>query len=188
MQEIKPPFTHWFSMQTDRRAGALRRLPQGARGRRRLRPDPGALVDKSDPALMAQMITQAGFGDQPNAFDSAAIEAEVAAAAPMQPWSNAPIGGESATWKAAYDRAVAGEFIADAVSRRQGHRSDEADEDDRPRTTSSWRAPRPTCPTSATCSSTPGCATWASRRRRRSTGAALLVADVPAVPPLEARS
>ena len=46
------------------------------------------------------MIKQAGFGDQPNVFNSAAIEAEVTAAAPMQPAMNAPMGA-SPTWKSA---------------------------------------------------------------------------------------
>jgi hypothetical protein len=74
-------------------------------------PIPGALVDKSDPALMAQMITQAGFGTQPNAFDSAAIEAEVAKSSSAQPWSNANMG-VSPTWQAIYDASVGGQFIA----------------------------------------------------------------------------
>ena len=111
MQEIKPPFTHWFSMQTTGGQALYEDFHKAHAVGEDYGPIPAALVDKSDPALMAQMITQAGFGDQPNAFDSAAIEAEVAAAAPMQPWSNAA-SGASATWQAAYDNAVAGQFIA----------------------------------------------------------------------------
>jgi hypothetical protein len=74
-------------------------------------PIPAALIDKSDPALMAQFITAAGFGDQPNVFHSAAIEAEVAASAPDQPKVNVPAGA-SATWRATYDAAITGDFIA----------------------------------------------------------------------------
>ena len=111
MQEIKPPFTHWFSMQTTGGQALYEDFHKAHAVGDDYGPIPGALVDKSDPALMAQMITQAGFGDQPNAFDSEAIEAEVAAAAPMQPWSNA-VTGKSATWVAAYEKAVAGQFIA----------------------------------------------------------------------------
>ncbi|HEX9102910.1 MAG TPA: hypothetical protein VF997_11940, partial [Polyangia bacterium] len=111
MQEIKPPFTHWFSMQTTGGQALYQDFHAAHPAGEDYGPIPGALVDKSDPALMAQMITQAGFGDQPNAFDSAAIEAEVASSAAMQPWSNAPIGA-SPTWKTIYDKAVAGQFIA----------------------------------------------------------------------------
>jgi hypothetical protein len=111
MQEIKPPFTHWFSMQTTGGQALYADFHEAHGADEDYGPIPAALVDKSDPALMAKMITQAGFGDQPNAFDSEAIEAEVAAAAPMQPWANAPMG-VSPTWKAAYEKAIAGQFIA----------------------------------------------------------------------------
>jgi len=60
---------------------------------------------------MAQMIKQAGFAEQPNAFVSAAIELEVKTAEPTQPAINTP-KGESATWKALYDAAVGGAYIA----------------------------------------------------------------------------
>jgi hypothetical protein len=111
MQEIKPPFTHWFSMQTTGGKALYEDFHKAHPTGEDYGPIPAALVDKSDPALMAQMITQAGFGTQPNAFDSQAIEAEVAQSASMQPWSNAPMGA-SASWKAIYDKAVAGQFIA----------------------------------------------------------------------------
>ena len=101
MQEIVPPFTHWFSSTT---AGGKALLgdfhaihPSGE--------DyggiPGALVDAADPSKLAALVTQAGFGTQPNAFDSKAIEAEQKATP-----------GTSATWKALYERSVRGEFIA----------------------------------------------------------------------------
>ena len=111
MQEIAAPFTHWFSMQTTGGQALYQDFHQAHPPGEDYGPIPGALVDKSDPALMAQMITQAGFGEQPNAFDSATIEAEVAQSAAMQPWSNANMG-ESPTWKTIYDKAVAGDFIA----------------------------------------------------------------------------
>jgi mono/diheme cytochrome c family protein len=60
---------------------------------------------------MAKMIQAAGFGDQPNVFDSATIESEVNASCPTQPALNTPTG-KSATWQAAYDAAVAGQYIA----------------------------------------------------------------------------
>ena len=111
MQEIMPPFTHWFSMQTTGGKALFEDFHKAHPAGEDYGPIPAALVDKSDPALMAQMITQAGFGDQPNRFDSKTIEAEVVATAPMQPWTNAPIGA-SPTWRAAYESAVAGKFIA----------------------------------------------------------------------------
>jgi hypothetical protein len=111
MQEIKPPFTHWFSMQTTGGKALYEDFHKAHAPGEDYGPIPGALVDKSDPALMAQMITQAGFGDQPNAFDSAAIEAEVLKSAAQQPWSNTPMGA-SPTWTGIYEAAVAGQFIA----------------------------------------------------------------------------
>lgn len=111
MQEIKPPFTHWFSMQTTGGKALYEDFHKAHAAGEDYGPIPGALVDKSDPALMAQMITQAGFGDQPNAFDSAAIEAEVLKSAAQQPWSNTPMGA-SPTWTGIYEAAVAGQFIA----------------------------------------------------------------------------
>lgn len=111
MQEIEPPFTHWFSMQTTGGQALYADFHAAHAAGESYGPIPAALVDKSDPALMAKMITQAGFGAQPNAFDSSAIEAEVRAASPSQPMVNSPMGA-SPTWTAAYDRAVAGQFIA----------------------------------------------------------------------------
>ncbi|MCU1278828.1 MAG: hypothetical protein JWM53_2374, partial [bacterium] len=111
MQEIMPPFTHWFSMQTTGGKALYEDFHKAHPAGEDYGPIPAALVDKSDPALMAKMITQAGFADQPNVFDSASIETEVVKAAPMQPWLNAPMGA-SQTWRAAYDNAVAGKFIA----------------------------------------------------------------------------
>ncbi len=111
MQEIKPPFTHWFSMDTSGGRALYQDFHKAHPAGEDYGPIPGALVDKSDPSLMAKMITQAGFGNQPNAFDSEKIEAEVAASAPMQPAMNAPMGW-SPTWQAIYQRAQAGQFIA----------------------------------------------------------------------------
>jgi hypothetical protein len=111
MQEIMPPFTHWFSTQTTGGQALYEDFHKAHPAGEDYGPIPGALVDKSDPALMAQMIKAAGFGDQPNVFDSKTIETEVIKAAPQQPWINAPIGS-SQTWAAAYEAAVAGQFIA----------------------------------------------------------------------------
>jgi hypothetical protein len=111
MQEIEPPHTHWFSGQTPGGQALLADFHAAHGTTEDYGPIPAALIDKSDPALMAQFIAAAGFGDQPNVFHSAAIEAEVAASAPGQPAVNVP-AGTSETWRASYDAAVAGSFIA----------------------------------------------------------------------------
>ncbi|MCE9575642.1 MAG: hypothetical protein K8W52_21000 [Deltaproteobacteria bacterium] len=111
MQENTPPFTHWFSPDTEGGRALLADFHAAHGTAEDYGPIPAALVDKSDPALMATMIAQAGFATQPNAFDSAAIEAEVKASASAQPVNNVP-RGDSPTWRAAYDAAMAGQFIA----------------------------------------------------------------------------
>jgi hypothetical protein len=72
---------------------------------------PAALIDKSDPSKLAALVTQGGYGAQPNAFVSSAIESELVASAPQQPENNLP-PGKSAKWQSIYDAAVAGHFIA----------------------------------------------------------------------------
>lgn len=110
MQEHNAPFTHWFSSQTDGGRALLADF-HAAHASEDYGPIPAALVDKSDPALFAAMVDAAGFADQPNPFDSATIEAEVAASAPDQPMINVPRGA-SDTWRARYQAAEAGQFIA----------------------------------------------------------------------------
>jgi hypothetical protein len=111
MQEFEAPHTHWFSSQTPGGQALLADFHAAHGTTENYGPIPAGLVDKSDPALMAQFITAAGFGDQPNVFHSAAIEAEVTASAPSQPKVNVP-AGTSPTWQSIYDAAVAGQFIA----------------------------------------------------------------------------
>jgi hypothetical protein len=111
MQEIEAPHTHWFSSQTIGGQALLADFHAAHGTTEDYGPIPAALIDKSDPALMAQFITAAGFGDQPNVFHSAAIEAEVTASSPKQPQVNVP-AGTSPTWKAMFDAADAGQFIA----------------------------------------------------------------------------
>jgi hypothetical protein len=111
MQEIEAPHTHWFSSQTGGGRALLADFHAAHGSTEDYGPIPAAMVDKSDPALMAQFITAAGFGDQPNVFHSAAIEAEVAKSAPRQPEVNVP-AGTSASWQSIYGAAVAGQFIA----------------------------------------------------------------------------
>jgi hypothetical protein len=111
MQEIEAPHTHWFSAQTAGGRALLADFHAAHGTAEAYGGIPAAMIDRSDPELMAQFIRAAGFGDQPNAFRSAAIEAEVAASAPHQPEVNVPAGASS-TWQAIYDAAIAGQFIA----------------------------------------------------------------------------
>jgi hypothetical protein len=111
MQESSPPFTHWFSAKTDGGRALLADFHAAHGTDEDYGPIPAALVDHSDPALMAQAIGDAGFAAQPNPFDSAAFEAEVQAIAPGQPSVNVPRGW-SQTWDGAYTAAEGGQFIA----------------------------------------------------------------------------
>lgn len=111
MQEIVPPFTHWFSADTEGGRALLADFHAAHGANEDYGGIPSALIDKSDPSKLAALVTQAGFGQQPNLFPSAAIEAELKSSAPGQPLTNVPIG-KSATWQKLYDDAVAGTFIA----------------------------------------------------------------------------
>jgi hypothetical protein len=111
MQEIEPPFTHWFSQQTVGGKALFEDFHKAHGTSEDYGPIPASLIDLSDPSLMAQFIKQAGNGTQPNPFPSMAIEAELKASAPMQPAVNVPMG-HSATWEAAYMAGVGGSFIA----------------------------------------------------------------------------
>jgi len=111
MQENTPPFTHWFSADTTGGRALLADFHAAHGYDEDYGPIPAAMIDKSDPALMAKMISQMGFGAQPNAFYSDAIEKEVLQASPSQPAVNDPPGW-SLTWQSVYDKAAAGQFIA----------------------------------------------------------------------------
>ncbi len=100
MQENVAPFTHWFSNATSGGKSLLKDFHAAHGTAEDYVPIPAALMDKSDPAQFAQLVGQAGFATQPNAFDSAIIESQLAAV------------GSSVTWQAIYDHAVAGQFIA----------------------------------------------------------------------------
>jgi hypothetical protein len=111
MQEIEAPFTHWFSAKTEGGRALLADFHAAHGTTEDYGGIPAALIDSSDPSKLAALITQAGFGRQPNAFPSATIEGEVKASQPSEPAANDPPGA-SGTWQALYDAAVAGRFIA----------------------------------------------------------------------------
>jgi hypothetical protein len=111
MQELESPFTHWMSTQTEGGKALFADFHAAHGTTEDYGGIPATLIDKSNPGLMAQMIVQDGFGQQPNAFPSAEIEAQLKAAAPEQPAVNVPIG-KSAIWEGIYNNSVAGQFIA----------------------------------------------------------------------------
>ncbi|MDB4957752.1 MAG: hypothetical protein JWO36_5321, partial [Myxococcales bacterium] len=110
MQEIEAPHTHWFSPQTTGGKALLADFHAAHGTAENYGGIPAALIDKSDPAKMAEFITAAGFGRQPNVFHSSTIETEVLASAPEQPMTNVPIGW-SPTWQASYSDSIAGRYI-----------------------------------------------------------------------------
>jgi mono/diheme cytochrome c family protein len=118
MQEFLPPYTHFFSSNTEGGRALLADFHAAHGTDEDYAGIPAAMIDKSDPALLRQFITMAGFGtdapsgsNQPNVFDSARIEDEVKASAPLQPGQNVPVG-RSATWDAIYANTVRGLDIA----------------------------------------------------------------------------
>ena len=109
MQELQDPWTHWF--RNDRPGGVALFIDY-----LRVHADedyggiPAAIVQKADGRAMEDLVTGAGFGGQPNMFDSEQIEAEVRASASQQPEVNLP-AGRSQTGQSLYDAAARGEAI-----------------------------------------------------------------------------
>lgn len=111
MQEIAAPFTHWLSKQTEGGRALFDDFHAAHGNAEDYGGIPATLIDQSDPSKLAALVTQAGFGAQPNPFPSAAVEAEAKAGATQQPLVNIP-PGRSASWQSIYDAAVSGRFIA----------------------------------------------------------------------------
>lgn len=110
MQENSAPYTHFFSSRTPGGTALLGDFHAAHGQAEGYGGIPGTLIGQSDPALLAQFVAAAGFGAQPNAFPSAAIEAEVEQSAPGQPAVNVPMG-TSATWETIYGVSQAGDAI-----------------------------------------------------------------------------
>lgn len=106
MQERTAPFTHWMAANREGGRALLADYHEVHGHAEPFGPIPASLVDASDPALLAKFVDQNnGTTLQPNAFDSAAIEAEVRLASPGQPTFNDP-PGKSATWQKLFDTAA----------------------------------------------------------------------------------
>jgi hypothetical protein len=63
-----------------------------------------------DAAALQGLVENEGFCDQPNAYDSFAISAEVEIATPLQPAINVPVG-QSPTWAMLFERSRKAEAI-----------------------------------------------------------------------------
>jgi hypothetical protein len=111
MQELEAPHTHWFSSSTGGGKALLADFHAAHGTSEDYGGIPAAMIDQSDPDQMAAFIVAAGFGNQPNPFPSAAVEAEVAGIAPAQPAENVPMGW-SATWADVYQQSASGAAIA----------------------------------------------------------------------------
>jgi hypothetical protein len=105
------PYTHFFSAQSTGGQALLADFHAAHGDAEDWGPIPAAMIDKSDPGKLRDLVAAAGFAEQPNPFDAAEIEREVEASSPAQPWANDP-KGKSATWQALYDQAASGQFIA----------------------------------------------------------------------------
>jgi hypothetical protein len=110
MQEFTAPFTHFMSAQTEGGKALLTDFHAAHGTSEDYAGIPAALIDQSDPSLLAAFITAAGAPAQANAFPSATIEAEVKASDPLQPSDNS-VPGTSATWQGLYGGFVQGLFI-----------------------------------------------------------------------------
>jgi len=114
MQEIDPPWNHWFFNLSD---GGHAMIDDylAAKGDEPFAGLVGSDVYQSNPGLLSSTLYFAGSGLQPNEFVSAVIEREVKASAAArggnQPMDNS-VPGESATWSAIYERAKRGEAIS----------------------------------------------------------------------------
>lgn len=110
MRELKDPWTHW--MRKDKEGGAALLTDYlRVHGDERYGGIPAALVQKTDPRALEDLVVGQGFApSDTNLFDSRRIEQEVKSVAPQQPMLNTP-AGSSSTWKRLYDRSVAGKMI-----------------------------------------------------------------------------
>jgi hypothetical protein len=71
---------------------------------------PASIIDRSDPSLLAALVENNGFRDQPNPFDAAVIEREVDASNALEPAVNTP-PGQSPTWQRIFAVSLTGDAI-----------------------------------------------------------------------------
>jgi hypothetical protein len=98
MQEMANPWAHWFYVERPQNLATMMDF-HAAHGTEDYAGIPANLVDPSRPLSLQRLLTNNGFGTQPNAFDSTKIQTEL-------------MSGASATWAGLYAKAVAGTEIA----------------------------------------------------------------------------
>lgn len=110
MQELQPPWTHWFRATTPGGVALLQDY-NAAKGGEGYAGIPGEMLSRSEPLSLQLLVTLQGFaGAQINEFRTAQIEVEVATSALGQPFLNR-VPGKSPTWEALYAKNVAGQTI-----------------------------------------------------------------------------
>jgi cytochrome c553 len=106
MQELRNPWTHWFSGVFGRALVDEYRLVHGDAGFANI---PGPLITASNP-IVVQNVIERSLSQQTNLFPSPIIEEEVTSSAPGQPFDHRRCGS-SETWDGLFEEAVAGRAI-----------------------------------------------------------------------------
>jgi mono/diheme cytochrome c family protein len=107
MQELETPWTHWF-FRSNEGGQALLADYFAAKGDEAYAGMTADQIENAHPGNLSMLAIFSGTLEQPNQFDSRAIEEEVRASEAGD--GGAP--GESATWRTLYRRAQRGEAIA----------------------------------------------------------------------------
>jgi hypothetical protein len=100
MQEISSPFTHFFWTASESGSAIISDFINAHGSNEDYGGIPANLITKSDPRLLSNLVQNAGFGNQPNPFPSATVEAEVKSR------------GFSPTWDRLFINYVRGQAIA----------------------------------------------------------------------------
>jgi hypothetical protein len=95
MQELANPWAHWFYIEHQSNAATMNDY-HAAHGTEAYAGIPQAAINPSRPISLQRIVTNNGFGTQPNAFDTNVIEGEMRAS------------GQSPTWNSLYAKSVAG--------------------------------------------------------------------------------
>jgi hypothetical protein len=95
MQELPNPWAHWFYIEHQSNAATMQDF-HAAHGTEDYAGIPNARIDPSRPVNLQRLVSNNGFLNQPNVYDTNKIEGEITAS------------GASATWDAMYAKTVAG--------------------------------------------------------------------------------
>jgi hypothetical protein len=109
-QELENPWTHWFRNNTPGGIALLADFTAAHGLDETYAGIPGSRIAASQPAALEQFVRLAGFGNQPNEFNTRRIELEVSGTSVGQPFENGTPGA-SPTWNALNARFLQGEVI-----------------------------------------------------------------------------